>query len=183
MAAGRFITIRRVHDAVEAEMLVDLLAQEGISASTPGAAQSGYLGHIAAAVFEVPLQVREQDAERAREIIAALRDYDEIVPEDVVAPEVSEDDGPYRGGQLESSDPPRNKRTAAAVAIILPMVLGIFGAGHFYVRQYTRGFILLVSAWLLIGAAIEVKGAFVAALPLVILLDVWGALAVIRRTE
>mgnify|MGYP001592434521 CR=1 FL=1 len=181
MAGERFITIRKVHDAVEAEMLVDLLAQEGIVASTPGAAQSGYLGHIAAAVFETPLQVRERDAARAREIIAALRDYDEIVPEDVVAPSISDDDGPYRGAHIEPSGPPRKKLTAAAAAILMPMILGLFGAGHFYVREHVRGFLLLSSAWLLIAGAILLDGAIVAAIPLVIALDVWGAMAAIDR--
>jgi len=181
MTDDRFVTIKRVHDAVEAQMLVDLLEQEGIPASTPGAAQAGYLGNIAAAVMETPLQVREKDRERALEIIGALVEFDEIVPEDVSAPDMDERDGPYRGGREAEGPAPRKKITAAAAAMIMPLVLGVFGAGHFYVREYKSGFILLFGAWLAIMSAFVVDPLTIAALPLIVLYDIWGSLHVIGR--
>lgn len=181
MADERFVTIKKIHDAVEAAMLVDLLEQEGIPASTPGAAQAGYLGNIAAAVMETPLRVPERDAERALAIISALEEYDEIVPEDVQAPEMSERDGPYRGGSADEGLAPRKKITAAAAAIIMPMILGVFGAGHFYAREHKAGFILLFGAWLCIMSTFVVHPATIIGVPLVVIYDIWGSLRVIDR--
>ena len=180
--SGRFVTIRKVHDAVEAEMLVDLLEQEGIAASTPGAAQAGYLGNIAAAVMETPLQVLEEDADRARAIIGALEDFDEIVPEDVRPPEMDERDGPYRGGSRDDGElPPRKKITAVAAALIMPSVIGAFGAGHFYTREYKLGFILLFGAWLCILSGLVAHPALIFLVPVIVAFDIWGALKIIDR--
>ncbi|MCA9610956.1 MAG: DUF2007 domain-containing protein [Myxococcales bacterium] len=175
MSDDRFVTIKQISDPVEAEMLVDLLAQEGIPANTPGNAQAGYLGPLAATTFMVPLQVPAREAERARAILAALEDYDEVVPGEAPLPAVSEDDGPYRGRVVSEDPPPRKKLTAVAAAVVLPMILGAFGAGHFYARRYGRGFALLAVAWGSIVLAISGVGAAVAALPLVVALDAWGA--------
>lgn len=175
MTADRFVTIKQITDPVEAEMLVDLLAQEGIPASTPGNAQPAYLGPLAASTFMVPLQVPARDAERARAILGALDEYDEVVPGEAPPPPVSDDDGPYRGRVISDDLPPRKKLTAVAAAVLLPMILGAFGAGHFYARRYGRGFTLLAVAWGAIGLAIAGLGPAIAALPVVVALDAWGA--------
>ena len=181
MSEDPFVTIKKVTDVVEAEMLVDLLEKEGIPASTPGAAQAGYLGNIAAGVMETPLRVRESDAERARAIIDALEEFDEIVPEDVHAPEMDARDGPYRGGRDDEGPAPRKKITAVSAAIVLPMILGAFGAGHFYVREHKLGFILLLGAWLCIMSTLVVHPLTLLGLPVIVLYDIWGALRVIDR--
>ena len=183
MSDELFVTIRKVADPVEAEMLVDLLSQEGIPASTPGAGQAGYLGNIAAATFMVPLQVPERDAERAREIISALREFDEIDPEDAPLPEMKEKDGPYRGGVVHEDPAPRKKVTAIAAAIVLPMIIGAFGAGHFYVRRYSTGFILLAVAWGAIVSSVVGAGWAIGVLPIVVAFDAWGATRVIDEQD
>ncbi|MBX3273370.1 MAG: DUF2007 domain-containing protein [Sandaracinaceae bacterium] len=175
MSDARFVTLKQVGDPVEAEMLVDLLRQEGIAASTPGAGQAAYLGHIAAATFQVPLQVPARDAERAREILGALEDYDEVEPEDVPAPPLSDDDGPYRGRVRSDEPPPRKKLTAIAAAVLLPLILGAFGAGHFYVRRHGAGFVLLALGWGCIALAIAGVGPALVGLPVIVALDAWGA--------
>jgi len=181
--SDRFVSIRKVADPVEADMLVDLLSQEGIPAHTPGAGQAGYLGNIAAATFEVRLMVPEDRAEEAKAIISALREFDEIDPEDQMPKEISDTDGPYRGGARTDGLPPRKKLTALAAAIVLPMIIGAFGAGHFYARDYQRGFLLLALAWLCIVLSVVWFAPLIAGVPIVVALDAWLAMKLIDSQE
>src|SRR5688572_12711928 len=124
-AKERFVTIRHVADPVQAEMLKDLLEQEGITALIPGNAHNAMVGGLMSQALQVPLQVRERDAERAREVIDALEEFDSVEPSDAVtAPDVSEmtaGAGPYRGAALEEDRPPERKVVVAiAAALIMP---------------------------------------------------------------
>ncbi len=175
----RFVTIRKVVDSVEAEMLVDLLAQEGIAANAPGAAHASLMGNIGTTLLGVPLMVPESRAEEAKAIIAALREYDELDPEDQPLPEVSAAEGPYRGGTVDDGSPPRKKVTALAVALVLPMIVGAFGAGHFYVHRYKTGFVFLGLGWASVLGATAGLGELIAALPILIALDAWLAMRAI----
>lgn len=179
--SDRFVTLRHVADPVEAEMLRDLLEQEGIGATVPGNHHSALLGTLGAAALQVPLQVREKDLERAREILDALHEYDEADPIESVptAPDPSEmksGDGPYRAAALAEGVPPRRKIVAAFAALVLPMVIGAFGAGHFYVRSYGRGFALLALGWTCAILGIAGTSAAWIGVPIVMALDLAGAL-------
>lgn len=184
-AMTKRVTLRELGDPVEANMLVDLLEQEGIYASTPGNQHNAVMGGLLSGALRVPLQVPEEDAERAREILDALEDYDEVDPEDAApsAPtaEEMEGDGPYRGGRREDGPPPRKKTVAIAAALIMPMILAAFGSGHFYVRSYGRGFGLLFAAWTSIVLALSGQKWAWLALVAVVIADIVGALSVIDR--
>ena len=71
------------------------------------------------------------------------------------------------------------KGVAIAAAIILPMVLALFGSGHFYARSFLRGFTLLAGAWTLIVLGLGGRPSFLLGLPLIVLADALGACAVI----
>lgn len=186
--SGRFITIRHVADPVEAEMLADLLQQEGIPTTIPGNNHSAMLGGgLAAAAFRVPLQVPEEEAERARAILGALEEYDEVDPaldaRARTAPDVDDmtsGDGPFRSTELEAPPPDRKRGVAVGAAIVLPMMLAAFGAGHFYARSYGRGFVLLAIGWSL--GIVGLQGFELAwlGLPAVVLADAIGAVKVIE---
>jgi hypothetical protein len=161
----RFVTLRIARDPVEAEMLRDVLEQEGIPATTQGAMHAQLLG-AAGGVLSVPLQVPASMLEEARQIIDALDNFDALLPDgdDGIAVPADEMDrrqerleqledgqttgvGPYRAGpsELESSergDTPdrRRKLVAGAVALILT-----FGSGHFYARDHRTGLVLALS--------------------------------------
>ncbi len=176
MARDRFVTLQHVSDPVQAEMLLDLLEQEGIPATVQGNNHSALLGGLAAAAFRVPLQVPEEDVERAREILAALEDFDEVDPLDGEAAvpdalEMSSGEGPYRSAALEDAVPPRRRLVAVFAALILPMVLGAFGAGHLYVRSYVRGFTLLCLGWTCVIAGLGGMRAAWLGLPVVVALE------------
>ena len=77
--------------------------------------------------------------------------------------------------------PPRKRLTAVAAAIVLPGVIGAFGAGHFYAREYRTGFLLLAVAWLGIACGAAADPAFFLIAPLVVLADAVGAVRTIGR--
>lgn len=174
------VTIRHVSDPIEANMLVDLLEQEGITAFTPGNEHNALMGGLLGAALQVPIRVDERDAQRAVEIINALDEYDEVDDVDAVPtardPSRIEGGGPYRGATRAATLSDRKKSVAVSAALMLPFVSGAFGAGHFYVRQWQRGFILLAAAWICILYGLTHTWAF-GGLPFVLLLDVAGALA------
>jgi len=181
-------TIRHVSDPVEAEMLVDLLSQEGIRATVPGNEHNALMGGALGAALNVPLRVRADQADEARAILSALDDYDEVDPHDAApnAPDASEMEGggPYRGARrIEDTTPPRKKGVAMAVGICLPLIFGAFGAAHFYVRSYGRGFGLLATAWVFGFLAINGQVWAWAVPPLVMIADVYGAVSNIAARD
>lgn len=183
-----FVTIRQVADPVEAEMLVDLLAQEGITAHVPGKEHNAMMGGLIASALQVPLKVPEDQAERAIEIISALEEYDEVDPHDAGpnAPEAMEleGNGPYRGGLAQrDATPPRKKRVAIAAGLFLPLVFGAFGGAHFYVRSYPRGFGLMATAWLFAFLGFSGYPLAWAVPALVVIIDIAGALGIIDRQD
>ncbi len=180
------VTIREVANPVEGAMMVDLLDQEGIAASIPGNEHNAMMGGLLASALRVPLQVPEEDAERAREILSALDEYDEIDPLDAPpsAPDLSGGgDGPYRGGPTEDGPPARKPLVAIAAALVLPMVLAAFGAGHFYARSYPRGFALLAAGWVCVWLTFSGERLALLGIPTVIVLDMVGALAAIKQRD
>ncbi|MFT5356505.1 MAG: hypothetical protein ACI9KE_003730 [Polyangiales bacterium] len=177
------VTIRHVSDPMEASMLVDLLKQEDITAFTPGNEHNAMMGGLLGSALNVPIRVDESDAERAMEILSALDDYDKVdaIPLSARDPSAHDGDGPYRGGPMPTDTSDRRKASVAiAAALILPSVCGAFGSGHFYARQYQRGFILLVSAWLCIVYGFREQWAW-SGVVVVMVLDLVGAAASIRR--
>lgn len=180
MSRDDFITIRQVPDFIEAEMLIDLLEQEGITAMAPGKEHDAMVGGLLRGALHVPLKVRASQAERALEILDAL-EHHEVDPEDAPpqAPDMDDRDGPYRGGPETTGPAPRKKSVAVAASLLLPMVLAAFGAGHFYARSMGRGFALLATAWTLILLGTSGRPMLLAGLPLIVLIDAIGACAVI----
>lgn len=183
-----FVTIKKVSDPVEAEMLKDLLAKEGIVATIQGSTHGAMLGPIGTALLQVPLQVHEADAERARAVLDALLDYDEVEPSDAPLPDENAPrtgHGPYRETAIEDEAPRRKKHIAIAAALILPIITGlVYGGGHFYAREWLRGFILLTSAWLCFALGFSgIARQALIGLPIIVLLDAAGAYFAIRSAD
>jgi hypothetical protein len=180
----RFVTIRHLPDPVEAEMLKHLLEQEGIAATIQGNTHNAMLGGALGSALQVPLQVLEGDAERATKILAALDEYDSLESGASTAPDeldMNAGDGPYRGAALEDPVPDRKRTVAIAAALIIPLILFVFGAGHFYVRSYARGFALLALAWT--SFALAMLGGhrwLLYLMPVFIVLDAAGAVIAIN---
>lgn len=180
------VTLRHLGDPVEAQMLVDLLAQEGITATIPGNEHNAMMGGLLSGALNVPLKVAAEDAERAREILDALEDYDDIV-HDEDSPPLARDtsggpDGPYRGGPSEEL-PERKPVVVIAAGLVMPFVIGAFGASHFYMRRWGLGFGHLAAGWLCLLLSINVSSLFVMGLPLVVVADILGGLAALKRQQ
>ncbi len=172
------VTIRHVSDPIEANMLVDLLDQEGIAAFTPGNEHNALMGGLLGGVLNVPIRVDESQAERAIEILDALDEYDEVDDVDAVPTArdaaAREGGGPYRGATTPTVPTDRKKSVAIAAALLFPCMCGAFGAGHFYVRQYQRGFIVLAFAWICLIMGFTYSWAW-AGVALAVLADIKGA--------
>ncbi|MGE0788211.1 MAG: DUF2007 domain-containing protein [Sandaracinaceae bacterium] len=183
---AKLVTLRHVNDPIEARMLVDLLEQEGIPASAPGNEHNQMVGGLLGGALNVPLQVPAADAERAKAILSALVEYDEIDPDDARLPEGvdSHEGAPYRGHRgLDPSMPPRRVLVAVAVAFLLPCMLTAFGAGHFYAREYRRGFALLAAGWFSLVLAFTLAPWAWTLVVLVMVLDAYGSATLISRAN
>lgn len=184
--ADRFVTIRTLHDPLEAETLKALLEGEGIPTTIQGSHHSALYGGLLASALHVPLQVPESQAERARAILDALHDFEPVEPLDVPPRTVVDPGaGPYRSSAAIPDPPtPRKMSVAIAAALVMPCVIVLFGAGHFYVRSRLRGVALLMTGWtaLLLFVMRDMHMAL-AVLPLVVALDALGAVLVIRSDQ
>ena len=197
MAAGEdpFVTIRIAGDPLEAQMLRDVLSQEGIEATIPGAYHGALLG-AAGALIRIPVQVRRSQAEEAACIVEAIDEYDAVLPDGEEGPAVpaeemerrlaladaqDEGQGPYRAGPIvrEAPERPRLKRVAVIASVVLT-----FGAGHFYARDTRGGLLLLLSELVVLllamgGHAPQAMGA----LPILVIADVVGAMGAVDRAN
>ncbi len=151
-------------------MILSLLRENGIEASAPGNAHSGLLGGMAASALSVPIHVADEDAERARELVAAY--FDAPTDGEVDEREELEED---RGEQTPTSSSGKKKSVAIAAAIVFPGMCGLFGAGHFYAGRMPVGFALLALGLGSAIAAFMVEPMFAIGSAVAIIADVIGA--------
>jgi hypothetical protein len=164
----RFVTVHRTADPVEAEMLQDVLEQEGIEARLLGTRNAALIG-AAQHIVPLRLEVAQEDEAAARELITALRvtggpvgalegntggapgDGDDAP----VGDEVPATDAPAAPGPLAPADAdaaagpgerPRSALLAAGAAIVLP------GGCHMYARRPWTGLVLLAAVLVALGA-------------------------------
>jgi hypothetical protein len=163
---SRHVTVFRTTDPLEADMVRDLLADDGIAARRLGTRDGAAIGvgqHILAQRIEVPAEL----AARARELIEV---YQDVPAADEPAADVDEP-------VLESvSSHRRLRRTLAAGLVwVLP------GGGHFYVRRPWTG-LCIVIGWAVaifgfaFGDASDMASGFLGvSIPTLLLLDLVGA--------
>jgi hypothetical protein len=114
--------VYRGFDPVEANIVLQILRAEDILARIIGT-QNGPLIEIPQTAIELRVEVDEDEAERAREILAGQLEGEAAEPaDDPLAREPVDDEA--RRAPL-----PRRPRLAAGCAFLLP------GGGHFYVRR------------------------------------------------
>lgn len=174
-----FTTIAELHDPVRAEIIKDLLGQEGIPVQLPGLEHRSLMG--GAAFLTLSLKVPRSRVEEAVELIEALEDPDaEIDVEDEAelglrpSPDMSNtgSDGPYRGhvGGHAEVERPRLKRVASFAGLVLT-----FGAAHFYAQHPRTGLVLLLSELGLLTVTFTTAPAAGLFLVPLILIDIVGA--------
>ena len=119
-------------DGYAAEMFVELLRSEGISAAATGLQHRGMLG-IAGSYIQVPVRVAGVNAEAAQELLTLFQSSSSV-------------ESPYRGLSKaeEKEEIPRLKRIALMAAFSVPV-----GGGHFYARAYPAAWTM--SALSLVG--------------------------------
>ena len=146
MSANALVTIRTLHDPVQAEMLRELLERAGIHAAVPGALHRGLLGPLGAYIT-IPLQVPARDAGRARTILAELHPPEtrwEVIDEHGRRAAAQTLGLPEHPGEADEGDyagpVPRIKRIAAFLALGVTL-----GCGHFYARAMAAGGLLLAA--------------------------------------
>jgi hypothetical protein len=170
------VILERHLDPMAAQMRADVLRSAGIDVATPGL-DHGHLLGAAVSYVSIPLQVRVEDEERAREVLEGLENPDELL-EGPVDPTPPAGEGPYRGGEAidRSYRDARKKRVAAFCSLALT-----FGTGHFYAREVTTG-------WLLLGLevaafAMGLRGgvAWMSCIPVLMLYDLVGGIRACDR--
>ncbi|MCA9611517.1 MAG: DUF2007 domain-containing protein, partial [Myxococcales bacterium] len=75
---GSIVILERHLDPVAAQMRAEVLRSAGIDVSTPGLQHGQMLGSGANYVT-IPIQVRAEDEERAREVLEGLENPDELL--------------------------------------------------------------------------------------------------------
>ena len=194
MAADEpFVTLLRTTDPVRAEVIRDLLEQEGIPVAMTGQHHNALLGG-AGFLIEIPIQVPRDRVDEAADILNALEDESSVMvdehgqPTDIAADADTETDfahetkreegaGPYRSAPRRRPGPkqPRLKRVAAFLASAVGL-----GTGHHYTREYTSGAILTLSEVAAFFVGMDTPAALLA-IPLLRVIDLVGSLRACDR--
>jgi hypothetical protein len=162
-----YVTVHRSHDPVLADMLGDLLRQEGIDAHVVGSHSSAIFG-AAHSFLQTRIDVPEADAARAVELVAAL--VADATPVDTPRPR------PVLA--QEALPPPRlSAMRAIGIAPLIP------GGGHFVARRALVGGAVLIAqlvaiALMVAGDARESVAGAITAVGLLLFDTIGGALAV-----
>jgi hypothetical protein len=170
-----YVTVHRSHDPVLADMIGDLLRQEGVEAHVVGSHASAIFG-AAPSFLQTRIDVPAADAARAAELIAALAA--ETQADDDAS--VESDDSPRRRPILapEAMPPPRlSVIRAIGIAPLIP------GGGHFVARRAFVGGAVLIAqmvaiALMVAGNARESVAGALTAVGLLLFDVIGGALAV-----
>jgi len=196
VAEDPFVTVMSAADPVEAEVVRDLLQQEGIPSSSSGHMHSSLLGAAGGALIPITIQVPRSMAAEAQRIIAAMREFDHVLPDGeggraVPAGEmawrldredIDEEDrgeGPYRSALAPvGTRDQRLKRVATFCAIALT-----FGAGHFYARQARAGLLLLLGEVAVIAMVLAGHTMAIVGLPVLVAADLAGSLYAVSRPD
>jgi Putative prokaryotic signal transducing protein len=129
----RSAVVFRTKDPVEGEILVDLLRREGLSARLLGTRNAALLG-VAANVFDLKIEVPDEDAEEAAEVIDAYVKGERAPPDERDPAEKDLDDA----DPADEEPPRRSAIIAGGAALLVP------GGGHFYARRIITGLVLVV---------------------------------------
>jgi len=143
MSAARgdddFVSLKDFADPVAAEMVADVLRQEGIRVSLSGMHHTGLLG-VAGGIIGTRLKVPRSDAARAEDIVEAMAsDRAEVVDDDPAVPEELRNPtapagprpagtGPYREPS-RAADPPSGPTPATTFRFVLALGLAM-AAGY-----------------------------------------------------
>jgi hypothetical protein len=154
--ADSFETVHRTSDRLEAEMVAEVLVQEGIDARLIGTTNAALIG-VAPHVLRLRIEVPSDDAAEARELVAGLLAADaadaaaaaeaeaeaaateaEAAAAAPVAPAVSAAAAGSDGEAESAATTPRRRSPilAGGAAFVLP------GGGHIYARHPWSGLIL-----------------------------------------
>jgi len=186
MTANSLVTITTLHDAIQAEMLCELLERAGIRAAVPGARHRGLLGPLGAYIV-IPLQVSARDARRARAILAALHAPEarwEVIDENgrraaartLGLPHPDEDPGDAEGSGY-AVPRPRIKRIAAFLSLGVSL-----GCGHFYARAMAAGGLLLAAELMVLALGYPGGSAWTfLAVPFLMGVDLIGSARAVER--
>ncbi|MFT3924186.1 MAG: DUF2007 domain-containing protein [Myxococcales bacterium] len=174
ISSDAWITIATLTDPVEAEMLEELLRNEGIPVAMPGLQHRAMLGVLGGYV-SIPVQVPVRESQRARELLAAFRG----APGSHEEPNESSADTNSGATQAEPATPVRSAKAAAGVAMLGTAVLGSVGAGHLYMRQYAAAAALFVLGWITVISLFAGANTW-PGLPLLVFVDIVGAASIAR---
>jgi hypothetical protein len=182
--ADDFTRVHETTDPVEAEMLLDLLRQEGFDARLIGTRSAALIG-ASPAILPLRIEVPAEDAEEARACVKAVLDGGQVeageggedgADGEVEEPEVEREAASANGGR-------RSLLLAAGCTFVLP------GGCHFYAGRPWSGAILAVGFVAALGFALLAAGerdaTMLAALvmPALLACDLAAGLAAVRATN
>ncbi|MBI2896010.1 MAG: DUF2007 domain-containing protein [Deltaproteobacteria bacterium] len=133
-----FVVVHRTFDPIEVEVVLDLLAQNGIDARGLGTRHGALIG-VGQGILEQRVEVPEDRAAEAAELIAAFLRPEQPVEPEPTAAEPEQPAPPKREATTEPEEP-RLRPILAAGA-----VLAIFGGSHFYARRTVSGLVIALA--------------------------------------
>lgn len=177
------VVIHQTADPVEAEMIEEILVEEGIDVRLGGPRNAALLG-VAAHIVPLRVEVPRHAAERASELIDALLAPKQPVDAAEHGSESRAEDGGGGEQPAEATIPHRRSRAlTAGAALVLP------GASHMVAGRPWAGLVVLAgfaaAFWFLLRSGGRQDEVNAATLTMVLLVasDMLGGLRALRATE
>ena len=136
-----YVTVYRSTNQVEAEIVEDVLRQEGFDPHLIGTRSAALIG-VADAILNLRIEVPAACENEARECLEALLNSSEFAnAHDDADFEVEDGEVLIAGARADEphASPPGTRRAAFMFALIFP------GGSHFYLHRYVTGFVLLAT--------------------------------------
>lgn len=169
-----YVTVHRTYDPLQADILGDLLRENGVAARVLGTRHGAVIG-VGQVILQMHIEVPAEHAGEATDFVESfLRGDGLIEPDEAVSPADEHDDD-----VITRPEAGRSPLLAAGSVLLL------FGGGHLYAQRYWTAAVLAVGQILAFSRlasqswAVAASGA--AMFSLVLLLDLAGSQVAVRR--
>jgi hypothetical protein len=170
----KLISLGRFNSLVEANLALACLEDEGITAQLGSDSTANWLNYMGPTITGPELWVREEDADRAREILEEVRQQHQSSADAEDDDDKEEDD---ENDDAPTTTPPKVRSFRAAVigVILLPPLLNFYSAwliahhrlwqsdddARFYGAIFFNTIGFMLGWWLWLGKVVEMQQSFI----------------------
>lgn len=170
-----YVTVHRTYDPLQADILGDLLRENGIAARVLGTRHGAVIG-VGQNILQLHIEVPADQAGVATDFVESFLRGDGLAPGDDHEDDHDEDDDE---SSVANRDRPRSPLLAAGSVLLL------FGGGHLYAQRYWTAAVLAVGQVMafvrLASHSWSVAASGAAMFTLVLVLDLAGSQIAVRR--